>query len=1057
MPGTAKSAPKIMLPEGLERYIYESSGIYLILDEKSRIVFINEEGKSILGIRGEECHGKNWINNYIPRKERKKLSALFKSVFAGNLKNVRYFENDIISADGKIHRIEWKNTLLKDEKGKVEGIICYGTDVTIDRLAHKALVEGEERYRKLFNSISDCIMIYSINKSGFPGKILEVNETMCKKTGFSRDEIQKLGPANAVHPQDRKYVKAIHKKMEYRQGRISYKTKLMCRDGSYFPALVSLSNFKFQKLEMVIASARDLSGEIKTRDQLEQSEGRYRLLFESVGDLVAVVRAGAGGMNWQIAEVNGRVKETLGYTKEQFVGLKLKDIVDGGKSEFNLKMLKEVIKSGKVKVEIGLKSISGAVVIMEIRGYLVKSKGSLEFIAICRDITERKKEEELLNEQNRLNKGRALMLEKSAFETAGKNEMIEALIKTAAEAMGCSRAFWSEIAGGVNHFPVEWAAPGLKKVMGRFKIPHHNEYDEKYTAGIYNADILLSRAGKGLKAIMKTVLPVIKKKLGISEAMAVPCYINQKLAGTMVFCSEKDNFWTPAKQGFARDCAKITGMAVQKMNLEKSIRAGEENYRLLFENAGDPILVNKLEKGGTPSYFYEVNETAIHEYGYTKEMMLKMKPRDLIADYNDAHALQIIKILETTGHASFETVAKHFSGRLSPVEVNVHQFNINNEKRYLTTVRDISERKKMEKALLESEMYYKALTEESSDIILVVGKDGIIKYASQAFFKVLGYTRAEIEGQHISRFSQGYQKGRFTDIAEGLANGEIENAEHRAKTKDNRLVILDVTVKKMVDDPVVNGIVLNMRDITERKKQEDRMKKVIRELEHTNAELEQFAYVASHDLKEPLRMISNYLDLIQLRHKAELSGEVIEFMDYAMGGTKRMFELIQSLLTYSRIGRKKTEIAEVELNKIIDEIKADFFINVTGRLEHGNLPVIKGNKIEILQLFNNLIGNAVKFRSEKEVLIKVSAQSGEEDWTITVEDNGIGMERKYAERVFGLFERLHSDAEYPGTGIGLTICKKIVQNWGGRIWIDSEPGKGTRVHFTIPQRRETNE
>ena len=165
MPGTAKSAPKIMLPEGLERYIYESSGIYLILDEKSRIVFINEEGKSILGIRGEECHGKNWINNYIPRKERKKLSALFKSVFAGNLKNVRYFENDIISADGKIHRIEWKNTLLKDEKGKVEGIICYGTDVTIDRLAHKALVEGEERYRKLFNSISDCIMIYSINKS----------------------------------------------------------------------------------------------------------------------------------------------------------------------------------------------------------------------------------------------------------------------------------------------------------------------------------------------------------------------------------------------------------------------------------------------------------------------------------------------------------------------------------------------------------------------------------------------------------------------------------------------------------------------------------------------------------------------------------------------------------------------------------------------------------------------------------------------------------------------------------------------------------------------------
>ncbi|MBN2754518.1 MAG: PAS domain S-box protein, partial [Candidatus Goldbacteria bacterium] len=483
-----------------------------------------------------------------------------------------------------------------------------------------------------------------------------------------------------------------------------------------------------------------------------------------------------------------------------------------------------------------------------------------------------------------------------------------------------------------------------------------------------------------------------------------------------------------------------------------------EKYRMLFDNAGDPVLVNKIGPDGNPSFFYEVNETAVRKYGYTKEQLLKMKPKDIIAGYDEGHADEIVNKLEEYRHISFETVVRHFSGAQSPVDVNVHQFDINNEKVFLTTVRDISERKNMEKAIIESEMYYKALTEESSDVIMVMDENGLIKYASRASVKVLGYTPAELEGRPFSSFSPGFKQDSFMEKVKGLPAGVIENSEVRAKTKDNRLTVLDLTIKKMFDDPVVRGIVLNMRDITERKKTEDRMKKVIWQLEQTNSELEQFAYVASHDLKEPLRMISNYLGLIKIRHKSEFSGETIEFMDFALSGTKRMFELIQALLTYSRIGRRNVETDSVNLNNIIDLIAGDFSAALDGgKIIHDDLPVIRANKIEMVQLFTNLIGNAVKFRSEKPPVIHVAAEEKEEDWVITVSDNGIGLDKQYEERVFGLFERLHSDDEYPGTGIGLTICKKIVVNLGGAIWIESEPGQGTKVKFTIPIRRETNE
>jgi signal transduction histidine kinase len=286
-------------------------------------------------------------------------------------------------------------------------------------------------------------------------------------------------------------------------------------------------------------------------------------------------------------------------------------------------------------------------------------------------------------------------------------------------------------------------------------------------------------------------------------------------------------------------------------------------------------------------------------------------------------------------------------------------------------------------------------------------------------------------------------------LGRALLKGEVTaSEEYKVYLRDGIIRTVVINAAPLCDDKRIVGAVSSWRDITDRKKAEDAMRS-------SNRELEQFAYVASHDLQEPLRMVASFAELLDRRYHEQLDDRGRKYLAYIVSGSSRMQGLIEDLLTFSRIGRLDTDRHRVSLDRIINNVIADLSEKIRethAEISIDPLPALSVNESSISRLFMNLISNALKFR-RKDVppKIHISVQYIGHEWRFSVRDNGIGIDSKYFNKLFIIFQRLHSREEYPGTGIGLAIAKKIVNNYGGRIWVESEPGKGSTFYFTISQ------
>lgn len=286
-------------------------------------------------------------------------------------------------------------------------------------------------------------------------------------------------------------------------------------------------------------------------------------------------------------------------------------------------------------------------------------------------------------------------------------------------------------------------------------------------------------------------------------------------------------------------------------------------------------------------------------------------------------------------------------------------------------------------------------------------------------------------------------------------SGEPGSVQFRCITKDGQVIHTEAHSAVIVDaDGARYGTCGVVMDITERKLMENTLVQYMDDLKRSNEELEQFAYVASHDLQEPLRMVTSYLQLIEKRYSDKLDESAHEFIEFAVDGASRMKILINDLLTYSRIQRSTIKYERVNMAKVFDQVIQNLQLTIqdTGaQIEVGNLPEITANEAQMLQLMQNLIGNGIKFHHpDTKPIIQVGCERQNHHWVFSIADNGIGIDPQYMDRIFIIFQRLHTRDEYSGTGIGLAVSKKIVEKHGGKIWLESEPGKGTTFYFSIP-------
>ncbi len=1081
----------------LESVMQTTDVMLVFFDPQFNFVWVNAAYAKTCQMKPEEMIGKNHFALY-PHEENE---AIFRQV-RDTGEGVFYKDKPFVFPDQPERGVtywDWSLSPVKDSDENVTGLVFSLRETTKHKQAeealreayvnlqvqseemqaqskdlheaNEALRESEEKYRNIVETANEGIWLTDSDIS-----TTYANNKMAEMLGYSPEEM--IGKPGTYFV-DNEYKKYTELRTEKRKKGIDevHENKLVRKDGSTLWVLVNSkslfdTNGKFTGILAMLTdiTERKEAEEERERllDQIQQEKDRLSSLVNSITDEV-----------W-FADTQKKISLVNPAVLNEF-----------GSNTFNNSDVEAIAGSSEVYRPDGtLRPVEEAPPLRALQGEIVKNQeeivrtpvhGELRYrqvnaapvrntsgkiigsVSVVRDITERKHVEEALREAYEKLQTQSEELQVSNEELRVQSDELHEANVSLHDSVTGFRTLADNSPDLIARFDRQnrclYANPATTEICGiplaaEFYGWSLNEFIEKTNSKFKINFEFAIMSEKQRENVFSTGKPEAMEFQYVSpqgkeyyfDTKVVPEFIDGKVVSVLVLSRDI----TIIKDVEAKLNEKVKERTAELEKAYNSLKQSEiglaEAQKISHIGNWDwDIINNKLYLSTEVSRIYGREP---QELSVTRDAFLSYihpDDRDFVDNsFNRALNEKPINIDYRIILANGEERIVHAQG-----EVIFNEENIPIRTR--GTIQNITERKKAEEKI-------KSLAnavESSNDAIITQSLDGIIASWNKGAEQIYGYSAEEVLGKDVSILEPVNHNGEIKKLIEKTKQEEkIQHYETLRLKKDGTLINVSVTLSPVYDSyGKFAAVSCIARDITKRKKGEEILKLKLEELSRSNAELEQFAYVSSHDLQEPLRMITSYLQLLQRRYQGNIDERADKYIKFAVDGASRMQNLINDLLEFSRVATRASELEPIDGEFVLNQVLSNLELIITENevtVSHGSLPVVVADNTQLAQVFQNLIANGIKFHSEKAPKIYISAEKKSNEWVFSVQDNGIGIDPQYSEKIFEVFKKLHKKEEYSGTGIGLAVCKKIVERQGGRIWVESELGKGSTFYFTIP-------
>ncbi len=902
-----------------------------------------------------------------------------------------------------------------DKKAIILDLANIISQTTARIKAEKKIEESEKLYRELFNNSNDSVVLMEMEKKPAEGppfaRIVDFNDVTCEMFEISRKEMFKTRLDEFVGEGGMKRIRGMMAKAGAAEASSDI-FEMTTKKGKKITAELRTRIFRFEEKTFILSVARDISFRAKAEQELKESEEKYRELYNNMNDGVFINEMDGEGRIQGFIELNEMACRITGYSRNELTRMTPRDLSTKEFLETYPGIGRSLAETGKATYEQELLRKDGVKIAVENNSHKFMMKGKPIVLTVMRDITERIK---------------------SRNEIIESEELYRTLVSTSPDAV-----IMVSLDGEII-----FASDRMARIHG------YENGSKLIGMSIYDFVAAESR-----EAIARNLAG-----FDTGDTAAAREYTARKRNSTK-FTAEINSSMLKDAKGRPKSIIATIRDVTARHAAEQALKESEERYRSVVSQTGLLVYEHLINTGVITWGGAVYKITGFTEDEFNREVSIDIWGQMIHPDDRKKTFDTMEKAQEECGAFFAEYRFRLKNGLYAYIEDTGVFLPDESGKahKFIGVMKDITDRKKSENALKESEEKFRTLSDQS---LLGIGiiQDGVFKYFNSAFLKINGCDREDVlswkPGEFV-RFIHPDDAEMVMEMAkkrQSGAEGNEKNYQCRMLLPAGRVIWVDVYAKSIIYDGRPADF-MTEADITELKETEEKLRLTIGDLKRSNEELEQFAYVASHDLQEPLRMVSSYVQLLKKRYEGKLGKDADDFIGYAVDGADRMQKLIKDLLAFSRVGTKKKENADVDMGKVMEAVKNNLqpVIAETGaEISCGKLPVIQADELQMGQLLQNLIANSIKFRTEgKPPKVEIGAEKIKGMWVFSVKDNGIGIDKQYHEKIFVIFQRLHGSAEYPGTGIGLAICKKIVETHGGKMWVESEEGRGSVFYFSIP-------